>query len=513
MMLSHRHHDVNVRADQRETYSPFPAPAAAVAAGVLFSSSLVNADEAGPFRYYFSVSATGRNDPCPCGSGRKYKQCCLRAADVVDAAWYRLRDAEGRLMPKLLRLTLDAWGKDGFQEAVDRFYHDAPCADLVADDREFESLFATWSAFTFAPESPGERSGLPAALLYLKETPDVPDFDRRYLLTAAASPVSFHAVTAVNPGRTIDLEDVLTGATCQVVERTASQTVRVGGVLFARTLTMDGVSILFGMGSTQLPPARRSDLMPLRDRVAGRGKRLTRDEVAALDDPLRHWYLHAADQEHHPRLPTLVNTDGDPLALTTLHFELRCTPEEAFAALRPLDVVSPSDEDVLEEAERDGSGRLTSFTFHWMKRGNKKHKSWDNTRLGRIVVRGAEMTAEVNSNKRAARLKREVARRLGDRAAYVRAVIESTEHLLEQARAGKGGPPRETDPALRELEAALQEQHWTAWLDESVPALGGKTPRQAARSREGREMLNALLADFEWRGGAPVSRLRAALKL
>lgn len=23
-----------------------------------------------------AVLATGRNDPCPCGSGRKYKQCC-----------------------------------------------------------------------------------------------------------------------------------------------------------------------------------------------------------------------------------------------------------------------------------------------------------------------------------------------------------------------------------------------------------------------------------------------------
>ena len=21
---------------------------------------------------------TGRNDPCPCGSGKKYKQCCLK---------------------------------------------------------------------------------------------------------------------------------------------------------------------------------------------------------------------------------------------------------------------------------------------------------------------------------------------------------------------------------------------------------------------------------------------------
>ncbi|PTB17092.1 hypothetical protein C9I57_30045 [Trinickia symbiotica] len=23
----------------------------------------------------------GRNDPCPCGSGKKYKHCCLNAAD------------------------------------------------------------------------------------------------------------------------------------------------------------------------------------------------------------------------------------------------------------------------------------------------------------------------------------------------------------------------------------------------------------------------------------------------
>ncbi|RYZ84342.1 MAG: DUF1186 domain-containing protein, partial [Proteobacteria bacterium] len=22
----------------------------------------------------------GRNDPCPCGSGKKYKKCCLNAA-------------------------------------------------------------------------------------------------------------------------------------------------------------------------------------------------------------------------------------------------------------------------------------------------------------------------------------------------------------------------------------------------------------------------------------------------
>jgi uncharacterized protein YecA (UPF0149 family) len=25
----------------------------------------------------------GRNDPCPCGSGKKYKHCCLKTAEIV----------------------------------------------------------------------------------------------------------------------------------------------------------------------------------------------------------------------------------------------------------------------------------------------------------------------------------------------------------------------------------------------------------------------------------------------
>ena len=27
----------------------------------------------------------GRNDPCPCGSGKKYKKCCLRRAEELEA--------------------------------------------------------------------------------------------------------------------------------------------------------------------------------------------------------------------------------------------------------------------------------------------------------------------------------------------------------------------------------------------------------------------------------------------
>ena len=34
----------------------------------------------GPAPFKASAPKPGRNDPCPCGSGRKYKQCCLPKA-------------------------------------------------------------------------------------------------------------------------------------------------------------------------------------------------------------------------------------------------------------------------------------------------------------------------------------------------------------------------------------------------------------------------------------------------
>src|ERR1700693_1982851 len=46
-------------------------------------------------------AAVGRNDPCPCGSGKKYKKCCEAkdAAQSTDAAEL-LRTGAGRMAPE-----------------------------------------------------------------------------------------------------------------------------------------------------------------------------------------------------------------------------------------------------------------------------------------------------------------------------------------------------------------------------------------------------------------------------
>lgn len=65
--LAHAHLPAEVRDET------FPWPAASCMAREVWRQTPNPAAGFGPG----SLPATGRNEPCPCGSGRKYKQCCL----------------------------------------------------------------------------------------------------------------------------------------------------------------------------------------------------------------------------------------------------------------------------------------------------------------------------------------------------------------------------------------------------------------------------------------------------
>jgi hypothetical protein len=61
--------------------------------------------------------------------------------------------------------------------------------------------------------------------------------------------------------------------------------------------------------------------------------------------------------------------------------------------------------------------------------------------------------------------------------------------------------PSPTDRVPPEIEAQVvgqfYEQHYRRWLDEPVPALGNRTPREAARLKAARPRLVALLQEVE----------------
>jgi tetratricopeptide (TPR) repeat protein len=69
------------------------------------------------------MSKIGRNDPCPCGSGKKYKRCCLPKHEAAAAGRAAAAaHAAARLAPPAF-----AWDDDGLDEASNRV------VDLVHD--------------------------------------------------------------------------------------------------------------------------------------------------------------------------------------------------------------------------------------------------------------------------------------------------------------------------------------------------------------------------------------------
>lgn len=131
------------------------------------------------------------------------------------------------------------------------------------------------------------------------------------------------------------------------------------------------------------------------------------------------------------------------------------------------------------------------------------HKNWDNTILGHIKIEKNELLIEVNSDKRAKKAKKEIEKRLGEKVTYSATRIETPEKVLKShvtnPNRRKSSKPFIPTEEQKKIIAEFSRKHWLGWLDSPIPALNNKTPRQASKSKNGRERLNILLHDFEQR--------------
>ena len=205
--------------------------------------------------------------------------------------------------------------------------------------------------------------------------------EARFLRAASESPLSFMAVTALDPARSIDLKDILTGETHHVLERSASATLEPGHVVIARVVADGDVSVMCGLGPYPLSPHDHNRIIDFREQFLKRRRPLDRAELKSSSLEIVMVYRQLVEHMLNPGPPQMQNTDGDPLEPTTLEFELRCSVREAFDRLKGLSLLR-SDDELLSEAEWSDGGELAKAVITWSKRGNKMHREWDNTTLG-----------------------------------------------------------------------------------------------------------------------------------
>jgi hypothetical protein len=452
---------------------------------------------------------TGRNAPCPCGSGRKYKNCCLKTLKPDrDSEWQRLGEAYGRLDERLRDFAERALGRAGMEASYDEFLlWPEEALDPAFLERQGE-LFCSWSIFNWCcePEDVDGPLRLPPGVtqaeFYLERQKGRLSDTEKVLITAIShAPFSFHEVIRCEPGRGFLLKDVLTGEELDVLERSASEVAREGDILFGRVATLGEVSMLYGCGAYAFPPEYKPSIIDLRKWLRRGRRKITREMLGECEADIRKAYLDLSQSLF--RLPSLCNTDGEPLIMQTLHYEIDSS-DRAFSGLAGL-CATESEAELWALAQRDAEGGITRVQIPWTRKERRK-PALDSTVLGFLNIEGKTLQVSVNSAARAERIRKEIESRLGAGARFKAAVIQSGEVMMKEARdrASRPAPPRKDEDLMRnpEVRAKLAEMmaaHWEGWVDEKIPALGGKTPRQAVKTADGRESVEALLRSAERR--------------
>jgi hypothetical protein len=303
-----------------------------------------------------------------------------------------------------------------------------------------------------------------------------------WLAAQQKSWLSVWEVTDIDPGRALVLRDLLTGEQRTVHEVKASRSAERHWAVLARVVDASGVSLMCGMHVVPLRPGQAAEVVATVRRAL---RRKTGVSPVLLREPritgkmLNAW-SDAIDDFSIP--PQLVNTDGDPLLLTQDRWTFeRAKRPQIIAGIESIEGAEP------EESE-------TGAVFAILREGNREHKDWDNTIIGRVEIRERSVLGDTNSIARADALRHQIEEACG---ALLTRGARSHSDPNPSERAPAPAPNRTLTPEEMAVVLATKESHYAQWLHDSIPALGGKTPREAARTENGRDQLEIILKEIE----------------
>jgi len=460
----------------------------------------------------------GRNDPCPCGSGKKYKKCC------------GLSETPTPIIPESERTGtpyddyMDVFGFLGlFGEKILRFEHDGRELKRIISgfERRFRpgepggltsSLFMSWVYFDlrFGPslETIAERFLLDPLTVRLVEP------GRTLARHMASSYLTFYEVIKAE-GDAVVLEELGTEKRWNVhyFRELFDMDLVPGEVWYIRLVGPADGAIPYTTPYLYDPEAKakfkravriqekdfsagpRASLIPRERHFAESQKeaalfwaefiyRGLDEDPSGLAGPAERIDI---DNIPPASLPFLVNTDREDVVFAELKFRVKDEPavRNKLAALKSFEYDEKTD------------------SWIWLKRAPRADPADARTVHGAFQIKDGFLVAETNSRQRAARLRVKLKNLLGNLIAYDGTSCKDLDDLPkltpeeEEARRRESEEPK-SRPEIRELLLNYYEDHYfKKWPNEKVPALGGLTPLQAAKTEKGREKLNALLDYYD----------------
>jgi len=417
-----------------------------------------------------------RNAPCPCGSGLKHKMCCLAKIEQEEAR-RALRDKAAQVAMDWLLEHYPEEVKDAIAVGFCQGFSEAQLNELGELPEDLQSMFQInlfeW-LITEGAMADGETERFIDRVLG-DGGPLLEVTQREYLELMADQPMGLYEAVEAKPNEGLWLRDTLDAQSEKiwVRDRAASRSLRPGDVLGARIIQTDPKVLsgcLYPFPQPQYIRIRRAILDGSKD-TGGRVDPAWISEVI-----IKEWLWSLIGGP-----PQMVDFAGQSLTPTTVHFRLKDSKRFERAIEGQPDVVGDA---------KKGWSRLEGDRSLYGIRRTKKDR--------------VELFAL--SRERAEAGETWLAEIAGD--AIEKTVSEVHDVTRVWKDRFKNQEARDTkkkseilDGLSKEDKSAFFEQLYhkiyARWADEPVPALGDKTPREAARTEEGGREVAELLRTYE----------------
>jgi len=419
---------------------------------------------------------TGRNDPCPCGSGKKYKKCCLSKA-YIEKGEGREDIIRAKVVQDLLKFFNENFA-DSLADARDIFWSDfVPEKQLDDETLPLADMnFWEWVVHDYLIDEEDEKTLID---LYLESGSKISIDEHRVLSMMKNSVISLYEVQEVFPEKGLLLKDLLLGGEYDVREKAATKSARKWDIFAARLLYVDGIYILSG---AVYPYHLKQKEWILKDIHAA----FEEDRVDFPDDAMDvflkinsnlfnfYWY----DIVKNPPQLNLVTTSGEPMLFSKAIFEIK-DKQAVISGLKKI-----------KEFEQDKYG------FVWF---DKRNKEGSATILGNMEINEDRLVLSCNSKKRLEEGKKLIISNTADAVIHK---LDTFQDPVEAAKSLKDIPPDDAEDNIpmevkQQIYSQFMQKHCEKWLNDKIPALDGKTPRQAVKDADGMRRVVELLKSFE----------------
>ncbi len=421
------------------------------------------------------MSKPGRNDPCPCGSGKKYKRCCLAETFVADG---REETARKRLVQNLLAF-YNKQHRDTVEEAKEIFWNDFIPQDYLdghALEIAYQNFFE-WITFDFIIDPVANKTLID---LYMEQSKNLTQDEHVVLTKMKNSCISLYEVQEVFPEKGLLLKDLLMGGEFDVKEKAATRGLNRWDIFAARLLLIDGQYIMSGSAypyHLNFKNRILEDIMQTYKEYREEFPDGTMDMFLKESGDMFnfHWYFPIQNPPPPLRLHT---TSGEPVVLSKAMFEIK----DMDAVVKALPKVKG-----FEQHE-------TGYTWY-----DKRKQDGTATILGTVTIQGNRLFLDCNSKKRLERGKQLIVEAL---AGAVSHKLDTFQDLLEAMKSHKEKrplPPKSEIPmeVQQQLYNQYMQKHYEGWFQDRIPALDNKTPLEAIKTEQGKQKVIELLKLYE----------------